>query len=164
MNRFHSLLALPLLALAASGTALAQSATTDFEVRIDITSTCHFAADATDVDFGSVASTATDVTASGALSVLCTPGTDFSIALDAGQNGDAGQRGMASIGTGDTVPYELFQDASLQEPWGVGAGTNAYSGTGTGSAETVEVYGRVPSANFRAGDDYSDTVTATITY
>lgn len=164
MNRFHSFLALPLLALAASGAAFAQSATTDFEVRIDITSTCHFAADATDVDFGSVASTATNVTASGALSVLCTPGTDFSIELDEGENGDgAGNRAMAGSG-GVTVPYQLYQDTGMQVPWGVGAGANAYSGTGTGSAETIEVHGRVPSANFRAGDDYSDTVIATITY
>lgn len=147
--------------------AYAANDTTQFDVTITITSSCdiHTVA-ATDVNFGTVASTATNVDQQGQLTVNCTPGTAYTIALDNGQNGaDVNSRAM-SDGTNE-VPYQLYRAAArgAGDVWGstVGGGGNVLAGSGTGAAQNLPVYGRTPSANFPAAT-YNDVVTATVTY
>ncbi|MBX9401135.1 spore coat U domain-containing protein [Lysobacter sp. BMK333-48F3] len=153
--------------LAAAAPALAADDSTTFDVTITITSSCTISATApTDVNFGSVASTATNVDAQGQLVVTCTPGTAYTIALDNGQNGsDVNSRKM-SDGTTE-VPYQLYRAGARGsgDVWGstTGVGGNVLAGSGTGAAQNLPVYGRTPSANFPAAT-YSDVVTATITY
>lgn len=155
------------VALAASASALSAQAaeTTTFDVTITITATCDIeAAAATDVNFGSVTSLATNVDNNGSLTVNCTPGTAYNIALDNGQNGaDVDTRAMSN-GTVE-VPYQLYRQAArgAGDVWGNAVGTNTLAGTGTGANVSYPVYGRVPSANFPA-DTYSDVVTATVIY
>lgn len=151
----------------ASGAAQAATATTTFNVRITITAACDISTTApTDVNFGTQPSTATNVDNQGALNVNCTPSSPYSISLDNGQNGtDANSRKMSS-GTAQ-VPYQLYRQASrtAADIWGstTGTGGNILAGTGTGTVQTLPVYGRVPNANFPAGS-YADVITATITY
>lgn len=147
--------------LATSASAVAATSTTDFEVRVTITSTCDVGVlDATDVDFGSVNSTATNTTATGQLNVRCTHGTAYTVALDQGDNASGGSRRMA--GAGNYVPYGLFHTAGTSQPWS-DQPAERHSGLGTGSAQQISVFGVMPSANFPAGA-YADTVTATLTY
>ncbi|MET0935649.1 MAG: spore coat protein U domain-containing protein, partial [Luteibacter sp.] len=65
------------------------------------------------------------------------------------------------------VPYQLYRNATrtAADIWGstTGTGGNVFAGTGSGTVQTVPVYGRVPSTNFPAGS-YADVITATITY
>lgn len=150
-----------------AGAASAATDTTTFNVKIVITSSCdiHTVA-ATDVDFGSQPSTATNVDNQGALNLSCTPGTAYTVALDNGQNGtDVNSRKMAN--GADLVPYQLYRLAArgAGDVWGstTGAGGNVLAGSGTGSTVSIPVYGRVPSANFPAGS-YNDVITATVTY
>lgn len=158
-------LAAMILAVAAplSGAAWAQSASTQFDVRITIESTCSVDTPAaTDVDFGTVTSTATNIQAEGTVSVQCTIGTPWDLALDGGLNsgGDVGARAM-SDGAGTLVPYQLYQDSPRTLVWGDTVDVNTVEGVGIGDVQEVTVYGLVPSANFPAGS-YSDTVTATV--
>lgn len=143
--------------------AFAQSASTTFDVTITIDSTCSIDTPAaTDVDFGLVDSTATDVEADGLLNVNCTPGTDYEIALDPGLNGATiADRAMSNGAV--LVPYQLYRDPALTLVWGETLDVDTLGGTGTGAVQEIPVYGQVPSANFPA-DTYTDTVTATITY
>lgn len=164
MNKIKSLALCSALGVAlTSGAGWAQQTATDqFQVLITIESTCSIdSPTATDIDFGTVASTATDIQAEGTLSVNCTPGTPWNIALDAGENagGDISARAMTD-GTVQ-VPYQLYQEAGRTTVWGDTAGTDTLVGEGIGAVEEVTVYGLVPSANFPAGS-YSDTVTATV--
>lgn len=151
----------------ASGAAQAATATTTFNVRITITAACDISTTApTDVNFGTQPSTATNVDNQGALNVNCTPSAPYTIALDNGQNGtDVNSRKMSS-GTA-LVPYQLYRSATrtAADVWGstTGTGGNVYAASGTGTVQTVPVYGRVPSTNFPAGS-YADVITATITY
>ena len=148
-------------ALIQGGQAAAADSTTDFQVRVTITSTCNAGAvTATDVDFGSVSSSATDVTATGQLQVLCTSGTAYTVALDNGDNAAAGSRQMVS--GGNVLPYGLYRSAGTTEPWTALPG-QVHTGTGTGTVQQIPVYGVLPSANVPAGA-YVDTVTATLTY
>jgi spore coat protein U-like protein len=166
--KFRPIVTAALAGLAlASGSAQAATATTTFNVRITITAACDISTTApTDVNFGTQPSTATSVDNQGALNVNCTPSSPYTISLDNGQNGtDANTRKMSS-GTAQ-VPYQLYRNASrtAADIWGstTGTGGNVYAGTGTGTVQTVPVFGRVPSANFAAGS-YADVITATITY
>ncbi|MBA8882770.1 Csu type fimbrial protein [Dokdonella fugitiva] len=155
------------LATCFAGSAFAATDSTTFNVKLTITSTCdiHTTA-ATDVNFGTVSSTAVNVDADGALNINCTPQTAYTIALDNGQNGaDVNTRKMKN--GSNLVPYQLYRATTrtAADVWGstTGAGGNVYSGSGTGATQNVPVYGRVPSANFPALS-YTDVVTATVTY
>ena len=153
-------------AAAFAGTANAATDTTTFNVKIVVTNTCdiHTTA-ATDVDFGTVASTATNVDSAGQLNVTCTPLAAYTIGLNNGQNGTSvSTRKMKDAGT-NLVPYQLYRAAARGpgDVWGSTIGTDTYAGTGTGSSQAIPVFGRVPSANVPASS-YNDVVTATITY
>lgn len=155
------------IALAASATTISAQAaeTTNFDVTITITATCDIeAAAATDVNFGSVTSLATNVDNNGSLTVNCTPGTAYNIALNNGQNGTSVNTRAMSNGTVE-VPYQLYRQAARGpgDVWGNVVGTNTLAGTGTGANVSHTVYGRVPSANFPA-DTYVDVVTATVIF
>jgi len=142
-----------------------QAATTaNFDVKINIQATCDITAGAaSDVDFGTVASTARNVDQQSALNVTCTPGTDYKVALNDGKNSASGARRMVHATAANTfVPYNLYLDAARQNAWGSTPATS-FSGTGTGAAVSIPVYGRVPSANYPAGA-YKDTVTATVSF
>lgn len=165
MNAKNILLAAVLAALGAQS-AVAATDTTTFNVKIIVTNTCdiHTTA-ATDVDFGTVSSAATNVDAAGQLNVTCTPLAAYTIGLDNGQNGaSVSDRKMKDAGT-NLIPYQLYRAAArgAGDVWGSTVGTDVYAGTGTGAAQAIPVYGRVPGANVPAGN-YNDVVTATITY
>lgn len=150
--------------------------TTTFNVRIAITKACTItAAAATDVDFGTVSSTATGNTdAAGSVTAQCTSLTPYAIALNAGLNAgtanDVTTRRMRNVDTTVTtnnfVPYQLYQDAARSQVWGSTAGSNVVSGSGNGANQTFQVFGRTtnPGAVNAAAGSYQDTVTATITY
>jgi len=163
--------------LTAAGQSLAADTTT-FDVRITVLKACTItAAAATDIDFGSVLYDSTaNVDAQGSVTARCTPLTPYSIALDAGANAgtanDVNTRRMintdGSVTTNNYVAYQLYRDAARSQVWGSTAGTggNVQTGTGSGSNQVYDVYGRVadPSANNAAAGSYVDTITATIIY
>ncbi len=152
-------------ALAVTAGAQAGTDTTTFNVTITVTSTCDIhTGPTTNVAFGSVASSATNVSATSALTVNCTSQTPYTVALDNGQHGSAGPVRAMQNGS-NTVGYQLYQDAAHSQVWGstTGTGGNVYAGTGSGSAQTLTVHGLVSSANSPAGS-YTDTVTATVSY
>ncbi|MBU6503769.1 MAG: spore coat protein U domain-containing protein, partial [Burkholderiales bacterium] len=65
------------------------------------------------------------------------------------------------------VPYQLYSNATLSNVWGNTASSasvgNGVAGTGTGSAQSIPVYAKAPSANYTP-DSYSDTVTVNVNY
>lgn len=65
-------------------------------------------------------------------------------------------------GPGGELGYQLYTDASRTKVWGSTGGTDTLAGTGDGPAQSIPVYGRLESANVKAGS-YTDTITATIT-
>lgn len=156
----HSLI----VALGLAFTSMASHAETDsvnLNVKVTIAATCDIQSIApSDVDFGEILSSAVNTDAAGTLRVNCTPGTDYSIGLDEGQNFDGTTRRMAK-GT-DHVEYELYRDAARAQRWGDDA-ASSFAGTGSGAAQSISVYGRIGSANAPSGD-YSDVIVATVTY
>jgi spore coat protein U-like protein len=89
-----------------------------------------------------------------------------------GQGGNYLGGSNRMVSSGNYINYSLYQNALLSTPWTTGA-TNStcttvgqcYTGTGNGSAQTLTVYGQVPTvAVAPAAGSYTDTVTMTATY
>lgn len=142
--------------------AQAQTATGSFNVTATVGSTC--AVSATNVAFG--AYTASQLDASGALSVTCTVGTTYAVGLSAGTGTGATVAARRMTGpSSQTLIYSLYQDALRTTPWGNTGGIDTVAGIGTGTTQTLSVYGRVPAAQLSAGaGSYSDTITVTVSY
>lgn len=167
-NRHISMLMLAKVSIfGLSPMVYAATDTGNFDVTITITSSCTIdTATNSNVVFGSQASSATNIqVGTASIDVICTDGTAYSIALNAGANADATSRRMIgqTVNT-DFVPYQLYSD-TYTTLWGDGTtfGVLKDGLTGNGTIQNHIIYGQVPSANFSA-QDYKDTVTATITW
>lgn len=120
---------------------------------------------ATNVAFPATGVLTSAQTATGSISAQCTNGDAFQIALNGGSSSNVAARTMQRSGGGGTVGYQLYQDAGYTQPWGDGtSGTSMATGTGSGLAQAITVYGRVPAQATPAPGDYSDTITATISF
>ena len=115
-----------------------------------------------DIDFGLHGVIDSDVTASGGVSVTCTPGTSYDVTMGGGLSGAADPEQRLLQSGSDTIAYGLYSDAGLTTPWGTGGGTEV-TDTGAGAEQRLPVYGRV-APQIAAPGQYSDTVVVTITY
>lgn len=117
------------------------------------------------LNFGSVGVLSAPKDAQSSLSVTCTNSTPYSIGLDDGQQGLSPAARRMKLGT-ELVTYGLYKDSGRNLPWGgpsYGAAFTA-GGTGTGGAQPLTVYGRVPAQTTPSPGSYGDQVIATITY
>ncbi len=80
------------------------------------------------------------------------------------QNAQTTQRRMIGGATSNEyIPYNLYSDTGRATA--IGIATTAYSGTGSGAVQTVNVYGRIPAGSaLPSAGSYVDTVTITVTY
>ncbi|EOW1326301.1 spore coat U domain-containing protein [Klebsiella aerogenes] len=154
----------------------ADTAQKTFKVTAQITTGCLLGngtgtpgADFGTLNFGSMSSLYSNVdvassAGAGSIVVACTPGMAISLALDYGINGGSAAQRYMSNSTGNTLAYQLFQDANRSTVWGTGA--QAYSvASFPNTTQTYTVYGRLFATNgFPAQGSYSDTVTVTLTY
>jgi len=120
------------------------------------------------LDFGSTTLLTTDVdgqtAAAGndALTITCSPGADYALAFDAGENGggEISQRAMSGP-AGETIAYQLYSNASRTDV------LSTISGEGTGSAVPIPIYGRVPgrpNGTAPTPGNYTDMVTITLSF
>lgn len=141
--------------------------TATFQVSLTVQSDCSISASA--LPFGTATSTlaTTALTHSTSLSVTCSTGTNYSIALDKGSVAASTVLARLLAGTGSntqTVGYQLYSDSDATTVWGDATGGTPLTGVGTGSAVTIPVYGVVPAQSIPAADSYTSTETATITF
>jgi spore coat protein U-like protein len=69
-------------------------------------------------------------------------------------------------GTGPALNYSLFTNSTRTTIWGDGTGsTGTITSSGTGSAQAISIFGRVPSGQGTVpAGAYQDTVAVTVTY
>jgi spore coat protein U-like protein len=118
------------------------------------------------LEFGTVTVLNQAIDKQGTLSVTCTKDTVFNISLGPGSATGAttATRKMTRVGGGATIDYALYRASGASAPWGNTIGTDTYSGTGTGLAVSIPVYGRVPAQPTPVAADYRDNVVVTVTY
>ncbi|MGA3397683.1 MAG: spore coat U domain-containing protein [Acetobacteraceae bacterium] len=110
----------------------------------------------------------TAATATGSISVTCTNQAPYAIGLDNGANYSTTRR-MVFAST-NYLPYNLYTNAGMTTPWSTATdsatcttSTDCYTGTGNGSAQSINVYGQIPTvASSPPPGAYSDTVNITI--
>jgi spore coat protein U-like protein len=134
---------------------------TTFTVSATVPNRCLISGSA--LAFGAVTSLAAAVNAATNLSVTCSNALPYNIGLGAGLN-STGPTARRMAAAGNFVSYQLFRDAARTLAWGGTIGSNTFSGTGTGAAVSVPVYGRVPVQATPPPATYSDTVVITVTY
>jgi spore coat protein U-like protein len=154
------------LALAGAAPMLADAAspkTTTFTVSLTIQADCSITA--TSLDFGTTGLITSNIDQTTPLTVTCSNGTAYNVGLDGGSVSGSTTTARLLGGTGsNTVNFGLFRDAARTQNWGNTVGSDTQSGTGTGTAQAITVYGRVPTQNAPAAGAYSSTITATVTF
>ena len=98
------------------------------------------------------------------ITVICSQGLAYHIALDAGMGSNATvtTRKMTG-GASATLGYSLFSDAARTVNWGNSTGTNWVAGTGTNSPQAYTIYARLPAGQSLTPGTFTDTITASIT-
>lgn len=163
----HGIMALSVAVMAAMGASGLNAATQNdsFDVTATIVASCSITAN--NLSFGNYDPlSVTDLDQTTTISVTCSSGADYDIQLSGGLSGNVAARTMDDDATSSNfLNYSLFTDSGRTNNWGVTNGTDTYQGTGTGSAQVVTVYGRIPAGQTTPPvGSYADTITATIEY
>ena len=148
---------------APSANAVTDTAT--FNVTASIADACDV--QASDVAFGAYSpSSSTALDSTGAISVYCTVGTNYTLALNVGTGGGTYvSRRMTS--SSNQLFYNLYTGAAHGTVWGDGsASTGTISGTGAGllTAATHTIYGRMGINQDSPPGAYSSTITVTLNF
>jgi spore coat protein U-like protein len=158
MKRLLVTASVALAALLLPAAARAQTATNTLTVTANVLGYCTI--DPATLAFGAYDPAATtELGGSAALTIRCTQGSDFWVEF-----GPAGARQMANLaGTGETLGYELYRDATCTTVW-----DDAAPATPTDTPEIglfaygATVYGCIPQAQIVSAGDYQDDVTMTV--
>jgi spore coat protein U-like protein len=156
-----------LLLAALPAASQASTTTTTFQVQITLVASC--AISANNLNFGSGIGLLTSaVNGSTTLSVTCSNSTPYTVGLDAGNvtGSTVSTRLMAGTTAGNTsttMQFQLYSDSGRTTTWGNSSGSWV-SGTGNGGAQSLTVYGQVPTQTTPKPDTYQTTITATVTY
>jgi spore coat protein U-like protein len=113
--------------------------------------------------FGAYSAAAAAVGAA-SISVNCSSGGTYEVSLDGGQYSTGGTRRMAGP-AGNYLNYELFSNSARTLSWGNGTVLGgSVNGTGSGSAQSLIVYGRIAAGQLSTPGSYSDSVMVTVEY
>lgn len=154
-----------LLALWLSGIPSAQAATeqTTFTVSATVVAAC--AVSASNLSFGNYNPTLgapNDNQTS--LLVTCTNGSSYNVGLDAGAGTSATVAARKMMHSSNALSYTLYRDSNRTLVWGDSVGSNTLASSGTGAAQTINIYGRIAAAQTAPAGSYSDTITVTVTF
>ena len=148
-------------ALGLPATSIAATATSTFSVTATVVPTCLVSAST--VAFGTYSGPQIDAT--GSVSVTCTNLAAYTVELDAGTGASATTAARKMTGPSSaTLTYNLYADAARTVVWGTLAALQAAAGVGSGSAQSLTVYGRVVGSQVPTAGSYSDTITVTVNY
>ena len=118
----------------------------------------------TSLDFSSHGLLSANVDVAGLITLQCTNTTPYVVSLGLGLGSGVTLPTARKMTKGaETVTYGLYSDPARAVVWGTGAGQTV-SGTGTGIAQNINVYGRVPPQTTPSPGVYTDTVVVTVTY
>lgn len=131
-----------------------------FSVNALVDRTCTVSAQ--NLNFGNHGVLRTQTDASSQLTVNCTSGLPYTVGLNGGISNQA-PTARRMTRSGQFITYGLYRDSARSLPWGDSAGV-MFGGTGTGLAQNLAVYGRVPAQTTPSPGSYSDTVAVTVTY
>jgi spore coat protein U-like protein len=144
----------------ASTAANAATASAPMAVSATVQATCLISAN--NLAFGNYSGVQLDATSN--VSVTCTNTTPYNVGLNQGlATGATVTTRQMQSGT-NLLNYAIFSDTGRTTNWGNTVGTDTVAGTGTGSAQSISVYGRIAASQYVKPGAYTDTITATVNY
>jgi spore coat protein U-like protein len=163
-NTQRALIAAGLIA-ATTGAFASSTVTTSFQVQANVNAQCSITA--VNLTFPAVDPLSSQTDGATTVSVKCTKNSAYTVGLNAGTTTGStiAQRLMAN--GADTMDYNLYTDAGRASVWGNSAGSwVSGTGAGMGTAQVLNVYGRVAAGqtNLAVGTFTEPTVTVTVTY
>jgi len=144
-----------------SAGAQTNPATTTFNVTATVLKDCIVSATA--LPFGNY--TGAVVNASSTVTVTCTSGTTYTVGLNPGLTTGATvtTRQMGITQPAGGLNYSLLATSYTGANWGNTSGSWV-SGTGSGAAQALTVFGVLPAAQYVPPGSYTDTIAVTVTY
>ena len=139
---------------------LAATATSSIPVSATVQATCVVSASSS--AFGTYTGSA--LTATTTISITCTNAAPYNVGLDAGTGTGASVTTRLMSLSSSTLAYSLYTNSGHSTVWGNTISSNTVTGTGTGSAQTLTVYGQISANQYPTAGSYTDTVTVTVTY
>ena len=135
-----------------------------FTVRTTNSTSCTVLA--TDLNFGTHLDLSAPVLATNAIQVTCSPGALYEVSLNNGASGATSPvlRRMTNVASPNSITYGIYRDPTRTLPWGSTSGSNTVSLVGTGLAQSLTGYGRVPAQTTPRALTYTDTVIVQVTY
>lgn len=146
--------------ITATTAASVSNATTSFQVLATVPTNCTVSV--SPIAFPSTSLIVSNVDATTLISTTCTRSTAYTVGLSNGGTG-TGPTARKMTNGANSITYGLYLDASRTQPWGTAAGSMG-SGTGTGIAQALTVYGRVPLGQTPPPGTYNDGVIVTVSY
>lgn len=150
------------LVLGTQTVSFAASTTGNLAVSAIVSSQCVIQSAA--IPFGNYSSSAVQQNAQ--IAVNCSNGTSYTISLDAGSGSGAttASRTLANTAGGSSLNYGLYQDAARTKTWGNANGSDTMAGVGSGTTQSIPVYGYIPGGQTSTAGSYSDVVAITLAY
>ena len=151
--------------IAATTGALASTISTSFQVQANVNAQCSISA--VNLTFPTVDPLSSQTDGATTVTVKCTKNSAYTVGLNAGTTTGStiAQRLMAN--GADLMDYNLYTDIGRTSVWGNSAGSwVSGTGAGMGTAQVLNVYGRVAAGqtNLAVGTFTEPTVTVTVTY
>ncbi len=150
----------------------AENVNTTIPVSVTVAAACSISG--TGLNFGNYVGA--QLTSTGAITVTCSQDRPYNVTLDRGLNSTSNLniRGMRDVNSQTftvALQYFLYKDSAMTQEWGDSGFAGTYplgtsvSGTGTGSAQTLTIYGKLLADQLGAAPGiYTDTVVATLLF
>ena len=152
-----------------TGVASAAQSTTTFQVQAAVVANCLVTANS--LAFGTYNPLAADLDVNTQVLVRCTNGTGYTVALNRGTGTATIAKREMTDGSGNKMNYNLYTTAGRTTIFGDGTGgtatkTGTGTGIGAGQAQTVDIFGRIPTGQdtLPIGTYTEPTITVTVTY
>ncbi len=113
----------------------------------------------------SAAIAAGNIDATGNVTVNCTVGSAYTIALGIGTGTGATLASRKMSAGAQLLSYSVYTTSARTTVWGDGTGASVtLPGVGTGTDVSIAAYGRIFSGQSVPAANYSDTVNVTVSY
>ena len=138
------------------------NSTTTTTVLATVATTCSVVA--ADINFGSNGVLTSDIDATSSIQVTCNGGTNYQVSLSAGTAPGATTTTRKMTSGADFISYFLYRNSTRTANWGNNLGVDTVSGVGSGSAQALTIYGRVPTQTTPPPSSYSDAIVVTVSF
>lgn len=143
-----------------SAVAQTNPATTTFTVSATVLKDCTVGATA--LSFGNYTGALNSATST--VTVTCTNSTAYTVGLGPGLATGATVTTRQMQNGSNLLNYGLFSNGTWTTNWGNTSATNWVTGTGTGAAQALTVYGQIPASQYVVPGAYADTIAVSVAY